>query len=199
MVKRQTVWLSTMMVLSLMLIGYYTLGTPPAQTGKSAGTTSSGTPTVVTGSSPTGNATGTTVTKTKTTTTPASTTVNNTASASPSDWFVQSALDQQNHQQRLMQTYESTMSDPRASNQVVSAAYQELTALQTQQVNATRVHDELVGQGYPDSLVIFNPNNDVHIYVQASQLSKMAAVEVINLVSQTLGVQSNMVTVTPHA
>lgn len=28
MVKRQTVWLSTMMVLSLMLIGYYTLGTP---------------------------------------------------------------------------------------------------------------------------------------------------------------------------
>ena len=32
MVKRQTVWLSTMMVLSLMLIGYYTMnnGTPGA-------------------------------------------------------------------------------------------------------------------------------------------------------------------------
>ncbi len=194
MVKRQTVWLSTMMVLSLMLIGYYTLGTPPAQTGKSAGTTPSSTPTVVTGSPTTGS----TVSKGKSNNTTAATTANS-ASASPSDWFVQTALDQQNHQQRLMQTYESTMSDPRASNQVVSAAYQELTALQTQQVNATRVHDELVGQGYPDSLVIFNPNNDVHIYVQASHLSKTAAVEVINLVSQTLGVQSNMVTVTPHA
>lgn len=198
MVKRQTVWLSTMMVLSLMLIGYYTLGTPPAQTGKSAGITPSSTPTVVTGSPTTGTSIGNTASKSKTNTTPASTTVNG-ASTSPSDWFVQTALDQQNHQQRLMQTYESTMSDPRASNQVVSAAYQELTALQTQQVNATRVHDELVGQGYPDSLVIFNPNNDVHVYIQASKLTPTAAVQVINLVSQTLGVQSNMVTVTPHA
>ena len=197
MVKRQTVWLSTMMVLSLMLIGYYTLGTPPAQTGKTTANGVSGS-TVVTGSP--GSLTTANSSGAKSKTTGSAGSINaNTASATPSDWFVQTALDQQNHQQRLMQTDESTMSDPRASNQVVSAAYQQLTALQTEQVNATRVHDELVGQGYPDSIVLFNPNNDVHVYVEASKLTPTAAVQVINLVSQTLGVQSNMVTVTPHA
>nr|NNM91012.1 hypothetical protein [Bacilli bacterium] len=184
MVKRQTVWLSTMMILSLMLIGYYTLGTPPITTHSNLNATTTKGTTVVTKSIK-----------------PSQTVVasQSTSHLSPSDWFVQTELDEQNKQQRLMQTYENTMSDPRASNAVVTTAYQQLTSLQTQQVNATRVHDELVGEGYPDSIVIFNPNHTVTVYVEAQQLSPTAAVNVINLVSETLGTQSNQIVVTPHA
>lgn len=190
MVKRQTVWLSTMMVLSLMLIGYYTLGTPGAPGSQTGAPTVQ---TTVTGRGPTsiGNKT----------TNPATSAVTASASAQkqPSDWFVQMQLQDSNQQSKLIQTLQGTLSDPRASNAVVSSAYQELTQLQTQQANAQRIHDLLLGMNYPDSLVFFNPQGRVQVYVEASALSAAEAVRVINLVSQTLGVQSNLITVSNHA
>ncbi len=192
MVKRQTVWLSTMMVLSLMLIGYYTLGTPgtPAGSRSNAPTVQ----TTVTGQGETGS-------KSVNSANPSHPAVTATAGAQtqPSDWFVQMQLQDSNQQSKLIQTLQGTLSDPRASNAVVSAAYQELTQLQTQQADAGRIHDLLVGMNYPDSLVFFNPGGRVQVYVEASKLSAAQAVGVINLVSQTLGVQSNLITVANHA
>lgn len=193
MVKRQTVWLSTMMVLSLMLIGYYTLGTPPANPA-SGGSGNSGS-TVVQGQGPTqtkGAASGSVPASSR----PAS---GAAGSSSPSDWFVQYSMDQSNHQSKVIQTLETTLSDPRASQSVVSNAYQELTTIQTQQADASRIHDLLLGQGYPDSIVVYNPHNQVQVWVEARSLSPLQAVKVINLVAQTLGIPSNEVTVSAHA
>ncbi|MCL6593887.1 MAG: SpoIIIAH-like family protein [Alicyclobacillus sp.] len=59
MVKRQTVWLSTMMVLSLMLIGYYTMNGDTSWTGSKSGSgTSVATSVGVPGSDQSGGATG---------------------------------------------------------------------------------------------------------------------------------------------
>ena len=185
MVKRQTVWLSTMMVLSLMLIGYYTLGTPPTQSTKGAAGVrgSSNVAVGVSGSVP-ASATGGVQT--------------GVTSQQPSDWFLQMSMGQNKASQAVIQTLQATIGDQRASNQAVSKAYEELTAIQTQEASATRVHDLLLGYNYPDSLVLFNKNGDVHVYVEASTLQPADAVQIINLVSSTLGVQSNHVIVTPH-
>lgn len=189
MVKRQTVWLSTMMVLSLMLIGYYTLGTPPQGNTKTAAT---GVTTGIVGQAP-GN----------TTAVPASTNAGQgmtgaTGNNQGADWYALMSMDQQKHESALITTLQNIMASSRASSAEVNHAYQELTAIQTQTAEANRVHDLLLGQ-YPDSLTIFNPSGSVQVYVQATSLTPEAAVQVINLVSQTLGIPSNQVTVAPHA
>ncbi|MCY0876351.1 MAG: SpoIIIAH-like family protein [Firmicutes bacterium] len=191
MVKRQTVWLSTMMVLSLMLIGYYTLGTPPQSNTKST-TTGAGITTGVVGQSTGG-------TPAVPTTTNSGQALSGTSdSAQGSDWYALMSMDQQKHESALITTLQNTMASSRASSAEVNRAYQELTAIQTQTMEANRVHDLLLGQ-YPDSLTIFNPSGSVQVYVEAKSLTPEAAVEVINLVSQTLGISSNQVTVAPHA
>lgn len=181
MVKRQTVWLSTMMVLSLMLIGYYTLGTPSQAPGKSSDVTTTlggaTTPAVPTSAAPAQSATGN--------------------ATQPNDWYAMMSMQQQKDESALMTTLENTIADSHVSNQQATKAYQELTALQTQKMQANQVRDLLMGE-YPDSLVVFNPTGSVHVYVEASSLTPLAAVKVINLVSQTLGVASNEVYVTPH-
>lgn len=192
MVKRQTVWLSTMMVLSLMLIGYYTLGTPPTAKKQNAAGVTTNTTVIGAGSS-----------------VPASGALTNSqpiakkaqagaGSSQPSDWFVQASLDQSQQQSKVIQTLQNELSDPRISQATASQAYTQLSTIQTQQESASRVHDLLVGEGYPDSLVLFSPQNQVHVYVEANSISPDSAVKVINLVSQTLGIPSNQVVVTPH-
>lgn len=105
----------------------------------------------------------------------------------------------ENSQSKLIQTLQSTIGDPRASNTVVSQAYSELNAIQSQQLAEGKVHEQLLGAGYPDSVVIYNPHGRIHVYVQASKLTPLQAVSIINTVSQTTGVQSNLITVTAHA
>ncbi len=196
MVKRQTVWLSTMMVFSLMLIGYYTLGTPPVSntaqgTGSNAATVVGAGVSVPAGVTSKGSGS-----KSSGATT---TSANGILSGqSPSDWFVQASLDQSQAQSKVIQTLQQTLTNPKVSQQVASQAYSELTAIQTQAEQASRIHDLLVGQ-YPDSLVVFNPKNQVHVWVETKSLGPTAAVKVINLVAQTLGIQSNQVIVSPHA
>ncbi len=195
MVKRQTVWLSTMMVFSLMLIGYYTLGTPPIpNTSQGVGPTA----TTVAGAGASVSASGSTKGNSKTPSTVTTSANSILSGQSPSDWFVQASLDQSQAQSKVIQTLQQTLTNPKVSQQVASQAYTELTAIQTQTEEASRIHDLLVGQ-YPDSLVVFNPKNQVHVWVETQSLSPTAAVKVINLVAQTLGIQSNQVTVSPHA
>lgn len=114
------------------------------------------------------------------------------------DWYAQMSMDQEKQESSLITTLQNTMANSHVSTADANRAYQELTTIQTQKMDANRVHDLLLGQ-YPDSLVIFNPTGSVQVYVQATSLTPEAAVQVINLVSQTLGVASNQVTVTPHA
>lgn len=201
MVKRQTVWLSAMMVFSLMLIGYYTLGTPPAKNTATTGAGTQGATVVEGGSGQTSTVPASTSGSgsAKAVTTTAHNAATGTAQTQPSDWFLQYSMNQASAQGKLIHTLEAAISDPRASSTEVSQAYRELTTLQTQQENANRVHDLLLGAGYPDSLVVFEPHNQVHVYVEASSLTPLQAVKAINLVAQTLGVQSNLVTVSSHS
>ncbi len=193
MVKRQTVWLSTMMVLSLMLIGYYTLGTPQSNGKNSAtGVTANNNLSGITGH--TVPASGT-ISGTSTSNGKSASTLN---SSTPSDWFVQASLDQMQHQSKVIQTLQNMLSDPRISQSTANSAYQQLTTIQSEQESASKIHDLLVGEGYPDSLVLFNPQHQVHVYVESKSITPIMAVKVINLVSQTLGMPSNQVIVTPH-
>ncbi len=193
MVKRQTVWLSTMMVLSLMLIGYYTLGAPATPSTQDVTTHGGSTSVIPTNANSASSG--------KTTTKAASSSQSATKTAATtvaSDWFAQTSLDQMQSESKLIQTLQNEISDPHVSQAAASSAYQQLTTIQTQQAEANKIHDLLTSQ-FPDSLVIFNPQGQVHVWVEASSLIPTAAVKVIDLVSQTLGIQSNQVIVSAHA
>ncbi len=196
MVKRQTVWLSTMMVLSLMLIGYYTLGSPPTGSKTNGqnwfGTGVTGSTVVTTGAPQVSTTKNATAANNSAATNPSA------SSGIPSDWFVQASLNQSQQQSKVIQTLQNMLSDPRISQSAASSAYQQLTTIQSEQESASKIHDLLVGEGYPDSLVLFNPQNQVHVYVETKSITPVSAVKVINLVSQTLGIPSNQVIVTPH-
>lgn len=180
MVKRQTVWLSTMMVLSLMLIGYYTLGTPPTQNANSGNSANPGT-TVVSGSS---------------VTVPAST----STATSGSDWFAQATLNQTNKESQVIQTLQQELTDTRLTSTQTASLYNQITTIQKQQQLASTVHQLLLGQGYADSIVYFVPNQEaVQVVVEASKLDPLSAVKVINTVSQALGIQATQVKVSYRA
>lgn len=195
MVKRQTVWLSTMMVLSLMVIGYYTLGTPASP--NSAPTAAGGGSPSVTTTVANGGA-AQTVSGSGAKTTSAGTAATIPAGGQPSDFFVQMAFSQSKDWQQTTERLEGEIANPRLGSAAVARAYSQLTVLQEQQQNVNKVHDMLVGMHYPDSIVLYEPQGRVHVYVESGSLSPEAAVQIINLVAQTLGVQSNLVTVTPH-
>jgi stage III sporulation protein AH len=183
MVKRQTVWLSTMMVLSLMLIGYYTLGTPPAQNTATGNGSNGPSGTTVTTGAPTDGLTG-----------------NNSTGTTPSDWFASATLEQNNKLSQVITTLQSEVTDTRLTSTQVAAVWQKISALQQQKRLTSEVHDTLIGQGYRDSIVYFAPNGQsVRVIVEASKLDPMDAVKVINTVSSLIGIQANQVYVKAQA
>ncbi|MCL6598442.1 MAG: SpoIIIAH-like family protein [Alicyclobacillus macrosporangiidus] len=216
MVKRQTVWLSTMMVLSLMLIGYYTMNndggltatknpdgssvatsaTPPdsgqtSQTGGASATSQSGT-------SQTG-ATSQTGTSSQT-----STTGNGAsqagATASSSDWYVnmETKLEQQYAQQ--MDTYNQVISNSSASADQIGQAKQKLEQLQTLVGNLDTARDRVLGQGYKDCVIIPDASGQkAVVYVKTDKLTAQQAVSIMNVVSQQLNLPVVNVTVQAKA
>lgn len=203
MVKRQTVWLSTMMVLSLMLIGYYTLNNGGSTTaGTNSVATSVGTPD--TSGSTTGNATtGSQAQSGNSTSSGAS----NSASSSTSstDWFVKSRTQVDQEMTQSTDLYEKIMVSPKSTNSQVAQAQQDLEQVQAIQGGMQNARDAILGDGYSD-VVIF-PTIDsktgnltnVSVYVKASKLTTDKAVQIMNIVSQHMNVSLDHITVHEHA
>jgi stage III sporulation protein AH len=218
MVKRQTVWLSTMMVLSLMLIGYYTMNNGDS-TGLNSGDT-----TVSTGiSTPDGQQT----TQTggngnqntgKTTTGKAQGTNGQTGNtgkqgspgsnppATPTSgnaWY--SSLQDQIEQTlgEKIDTELQIINSSSSSNAQVEAAQQKLTSLQSLDGGIKSAQEQVIGEGYSNCVIvpISSPNSlldKATVYVQTKSLSAADAVKVMNIVSQQLNLPIVQVQVVAH-
>lgn len=197
MVKRQTVWLSTMMVLSLMLIGYYTVNNGSGSGGTS---TTGGTESITTASTPnSGSASGSTSNGSGSGSSTASQQGNSTA-----DWFAESKTTQQQDFAQQDQTYKTIISADKSTNAEVVQAQQADKQLNAIQGAIGQAQDAVKAEGYKDCVIF--PTMDTHtgavtkvnVYVQTSKLSQDQAVKVMNAVSQNMGVSINNIVVHEH-
>ncbi|CAM3793766.1 SpoIIIAH-like family protein [Alicyclobacillus pomorum] len=194
MVKRQTVWLSTMMVLSLMLIGYYTMNNESSTTGSAGGTSDTSPTSVTTTTTPDTSGDGSTKSTSSQTKTPATTSSAQNNSGSPTnstDWYVstQTQLEQQITQK--MDNYEKIITNDNATPDQISQAQQQLNRLTSLEGGIENAHDAIVGKGYKDCVIM--PNSDYTqftVYVKTDKLSADQAVQLMQLVSQQLNVSA---------
>lgn len=212
MVKRQTVWLSTMMVLSLMLIGYYTMNNG----GQQAATSNDNGPMVSTAvePAPSGSQTGaahapqspaegmgTKATQAATATTPANAkstsaqTTSGVPNESVSDWFInyQNQVEQNLSQKEDM--YQSILTNNNASTEQIARAEQELQQLHNLEGGMADAMDAIKGEGYKNCVIVPNVDgNSVTVYVQAPKgLTADQAVQIMNIVSRQMNVPINHV------
>ncbi|RIV23008.1 SpoIIIAH-like family protein [Alicyclobacillaceae bacterium I2511] len=191
MVKRQTVWLSTMMVLSLMLIGYYTMNSEnPGSSGTNAGSTVT-TTTVQpsSGSGKSGSSSSTTASSTAVTS--GQGTSSQTSTATGTDWYVnmQTQLEQQLAQQ--MDSYNQVIDNNNSSSDQIAQSQQKLNDLQTLSAELSNARDMILAKGFKDSVIIPASQSDqpVVVYVKASQqITRTQAVEVMSIVSEQLNI-----------
>ncbi|OFW75353.1 MAG: hypothetical protein A2201_02520 [Alicyclobacillus sp. RIFOXYA1_FULL_53_8] len=212
MVKRQTVWLSTMMVLSLMLIGYYTMNNG-VQTTSNSGTAGSPGSTVTTVTPPAGSSTtsgtstlgGSTATQTGSSATTtgsgnSGSSPSQSASPSASDWFVtlQTQVDQELSRQE--DVYSQIISSTNATANQMTQAEEQLKQLETLIGQIGNAKDAVMGEGYKAVVIIPDlKTNQATVYVKTSTLSASDAVKVMNIVSQNLNVPINNVIVNKHS
>jgi stage III sporulation protein AH len=208
-VKRQTVWLSTMMVLSLMLIGYYTMnngtGVPTSSnTGSTSVTTTADQPSTgtTTTSSSQGKSSQTTQNG-KSGSTSGSQTDKNTSSTSSSagttptsatDWYVNTQTQLEQQMAQKMDSLSQVISNNNASASDISKAEEELRQLETLSGELSNAHDMIVAKGYQDAVIIPSSNKAV-VYVKATTLSASQAVQIMNIVSGQLNIPINSVSV----
>ncbi len=200
MVKRQTVWLSTMMVLSLMLIGYYTVNN-----GAGSGTSSTtGTDSITTAEAPAGNSTSTSTNSTSSASSGQANTVSSQKSGQTVDWFAESKTTQQQKFAQQDEVYKTIISSDRSTNAQVVQAQQADNQLTAIEGAVAQAQDAVLAEGFSDCVIF--PTTDpktgqvtkVSVYVQTNNLTSDQAVKVMNVVSQNMGISINNIVVHEH-
>ena len=188
MVKRQTVWLSTMMVLSLMLIGYYTMNNGPQST------TVGGSGLNVTTAATVPDSQGNVVAS-------GQQTAGNSVNASvpqpnSNDWFVIQQTSVSNSIAQQENTLLNLMSNNNTSSDQLTAAQQQMQKLQTLQGSMENARDAVLASGYTECAVVPNASGDkIYVWVKAASLSPTQAVSIMNTVSEQMSLPINEVNV----
>ncbi|MCL6547946.1 MAG: SpoIIIAH-like family protein [Alicyclobacillus sp.] len=201
MVKRQTVWLSTMMVLSLMLIGYYTMNSGSEPAGSSGGESPSSVTTVNNppGSAGQAGAAGTS-SGSPAQATSAGDGMSSAGGSSPDDFFViqQTSVNAQitRNEDRLMQV----LSNDNASQEDIANAEQQLKKLQSWQGGIESAQEEIKGDGFLDCAIVPNADySQVKVYVRSKTgLTKLDAAKVMDIVSEQLNFPIENIVVKSH-
>ncbi|WAH39002.1 SpoIIIAH-like family protein [Alicyclobacillus dauci] len=197
MVKRQTVWLSTMMVLSLMLIGYYTMNNQTSTTSATPSnpsvSTSSDTPGTGSSAQGSGSGSGSTTGDNSTSTTTGPT------GGSVSDWFTsqQTSVDQQMSQQ--IASLKSVMANNNASSDQVAQAAKQVGQLESLNAGLGNATQAIKADGFTNAVIVPDAKEqNFQVYVQTNNLQKSDAIKIMNIVSQQLDVSMLNVTVKAH-
>lgn len=177
MAKRQTIWLSTMMVLSLMLIGFYTVNNNVQQVGSGAVTSTSGKASTGQKADPKKS--------------------DNTAVMESSDYFIQQHLQENQAISKQQDDLEAVIADANAPADKVDQAKKDLQALNDQEDKIGNLIDTLMQQGYADAIVDMK-NGKVNVTVQAQSLTNQNAVKIMSTVSKALNVSAAHITVLTH-
>lgn len=198
MVKRQTVWLSTMMVLSLMLIGYYTMNnqTSTASTSTGGETVS----TSVAGAS--GNSTSTSK-QSSGASSNSSNSANSSSSQStasnPNDYFTntRTRVDQQLSKQ--MDRLKAEMANNSSSSQQIAKASKELGSLMSLDGALGTATQAIEADGFKNAVIVPDASRtNFTVYVEANSLQKSDVVKIMNIVGQQLDTSMLNVLVKAH-
>lgn len=182
MVKRQTVWLSTMMVLSLMLIGYYTMNNgTPGSTGTASVTTTNTTAADQGGSSQASPNQGATPTLSQ-----------GQQTTSASDLLVQKQTQVLKQLSQREATAMKVIDNSSSSSDSIQSAEQEVQQTSALQAGIQNAQSAVESLGYTQCAVVPTPSgNGATVYVQAKSLTPMKAAEVLDVVSQNTGISAD--------
>lgn len=179
--KKQTVWLLSMLAILVVLSGYYLVegpnGTTPTSTQNKEGTNPADKPDVNVN----------TKEVTPNTATPSSTTTD--------DYFISYKMNRDAKQEMELDRFMEVMTNNNAKTDLRDEAkkkYEELEALRNQQSEV----EELIKQAgnYKDVIVVAQ-DNMVRVIVQAKSLKSDKVVEIINIVKQHMKIPGNNITV----
>ncbi|SIS63137.1 SpoIIIAH-like family protein [Alicyclobacillus vulcanalis] len=186
MVKRQTVWLSTMMVLSLMLIGYYTMNNQTSTT--STNPSNSTTPTVTT--SPTN--------QTQLSNQSQETTGSNVSSAD--NWYNALQASVNNEISQRISNDQAIIANNNASQAQIAEAQKQLGEEEALYNSLQQATQAVIAEGYKNAVIAPDKNQTTFtVYVETNHLSKADAVKIMNIVSQQLDTSIFNISVKPHA
>ncbi|MFB5191143.1 SpoIIIAH-like family protein [Alicyclobacillus fastidiosus] len=189
MVKRQTVWLSTMMVLSLMLIGYYTMNN---QSGTATTTqpNSDSVATSVTQPSTSGGASATNSTSS----------TSSTGATATTDWYTNQQTNVSQQLSEQIDRQKAVLANNNASSDQIASAESQLAELQDLTGGIDNATQMIKADGFKNAVIVPDAKlQTFSVYVQASNLQKDDVIKVMNIVSQQLDVSMLNVTVKAHA
>jgi stage III sporulation protein AH len=172
MAKRQTIWLSTMMVLSLMLIGFYTVNNGVEQVSTDPSKAASGQKGANSGKA-------------------------DTAAMEQSDFFVSYHLKESEEISQKVEQLQQVIANAKSSPEQVDQAKKELETLNNNADKVDKVIELITAEGYPDAIVNLK-DGKVTVTVQSQELDKKKAVKIMSIVSKEMQVPSAKVTVTNH-
>ncbi|GGH79546.1 stage III sporulation protein AH [Pullulanibacillus pueri] len=162
--KKQTVWLLTMLSLIVVLSVYYitsspTTNTPTAQSSKTKD-----------------QATASSDVKDGLT----------TSDATSDDALSEYRLAKDDEDRKTAQQYEATMASDDSTAAEVSKAQDGLESLQTMSQTESKLEDEIMAKGYKDA-VVSTSGSTVSVYVKAGSLSNKQTNEIMRMVNSELG------------
>ncbi|MBL0388139.1 SpoIIIAH-like family protein [Tumebacillus sp. ITR2] len=180
MAKRQTIWLSTMMVLSLMLIGFYTVNNNVKEVST--------------------DPTQATATDTKTADKAAADKAakgGDKAVMEPSDYFISYHLEESQKASAEAERLQTVIANDKTPAEQVEKAKKDLENLNNNQDKFDKVIDLIMAEGYPDAIIEMK-DDKVNVTVQSADLDKKKAVKIMGIVAKEMGVSSAKVVVGKH-
>lgn len=197
MANKQTVWLSTMMILSLMLIGYYTVGQniqpiPSAQDtlGKD-------------GTTPAKEEAGQTGNGEKTS--PQTESSSQPSSQGPqaqgdnsSDFFVAYQLEEKRRLSQELAQLQEKIANEKTPADEVAKAQKKMEELQSLADKQSTIVQLIQAEGFPDAIVTQEENGSYKVIVQAQDLRNDQVVKILSIVKEQLNAPASQVTVSYH-
>ncbi|GAX90908.1 SpoIIIAH-like family protein [Effusibacillus lacus] len=185
MANRQTVWLSTMMILSLMVIGYYTVDdtlkpvpTSSTENAKNQDQTKTPDPKDNSNDSTKNQNNGTEKKQTMT----------------GADWFGEQIANREVTYYKQAEELQKVIADAKTSTEQKVKAEQELKAMQDFYQKAEQAENKVIAEGFAEALVTKDKER-VTVTVQAPELSKEQAAKIYSIVSKELGIPAHQITV----
>ncbi len=163
LMRKQTIWLLTMLSLMAVLSVYYLMN-PDSADRKAAQTLTDG--------------------KGQALMTDANGKLQTTIKSG--DQLAEYRLQKAENQKKLADSYVSTITAKASSTKEISAANNKLNALNTLASNEKQLEDVIRSKGFNDA-VVMSDKNDVNVYVQAKTLTPKQATDIMKMTHEYLG------------
>jgi stage III sporulation protein AH len=190
MAKRQTVWLSTMMILSLMVIGYYTVD-DTLQPVPTAGQTEQTAKDLTKQEQPNTKQEQPKNEKQSDTGKPS---VDEKQTSYASDWFIEQFMKQEKDYFARVEQLQKVIADGATSTDEKAKAEKEMRELNEFSEKSDKVADKIMEAGFEEALVT-KDNSRINVTVQARELSKEQVAKIYMIVSKELSVPASQIVV----